>query len=234
MNTDTQFQDGIIAKASPEAGGGWSITKTDGWSFFVPPESPVEPREGMSVRMYGRGIGARVRGLTLDGQVVFYRTEEEDRRYRDEQAYGKDAAEWLARWDAGQSVHSLEMGGIGPGYEQCIQITAAEVLRWLLANSAQIERWDDDKPALEKSVFPVVEPLGLSGAQWGAAVNLAWLLHRSGPIEALNRADSDRHIMVSRNFPSLAREEGSRTSADTREAQGVSPERLAQKGHPNE
>ena len=47
--------------------------------------------------------------------------------------YGKDAVEWLRRWDAGEGVWSIEMGGIGPGYEQCIQITAAEILRYMIA-----------------------------------------------------------------------------------------------------
>ena len=29
-----------------------------------------------------------------------------------------DAAEQLRRWDAGDSIWTVEMGGLGPGYEQ--------------------------------------------------------------------------------------------------------------------
>ena len=65
-----------------------SITNDDGWSFYVPADSPVEPAVGMSCRMYGRGIGAPVRGLFLAGERVYYRTADEDRDYHDVQISG--------------------------------------------------------------------------------------------------------------------------------------------------
>ncbi len=49
-----------------------------------------------------------------------------------EQMFGIDATEWLRRWDAGETVWTVSLGGLGPEYEQCIQITGAEILRWLL------------------------------------------------------------------------------------------------------
>lgn len=80
MNTaiDNQFQESRIAGVSAESDGGWSIQREDGWSFWVPKDSPVTPAIGMIARFYGRGIGFNVRGLTLDGQVVFYRTPAEE------------------------------------------------------------------------------------------------------------------------------------------------------------
>ena len=41
----------------------------------------------------------------------------------------KTASEALARWDAGGSVFTLEMGGLGPGYEQVIHIVVFELIR---------------------------------------------------------------------------------------------------------
>lgn len=76
---DTEFTDERIKSVRPcSDGNGWQITRYDGWSFFVPPESPIEPNPEMEVRFYGEGIGRPVRGLFLDGVKVFYRTEQEE------------------------------------------------------------------------------------------------------------------------------------------------------------
>lgn len=90
---DTTFQDKVVTNVSPEHGkdgalSGWAMTSDDGWTFYVPAEHGVEPHVGDSVRFYGRGIGYRARGLSIDGRVVFYRTEveEQDKNDRDIEA----------------------------------------------------------------------------------------------------------------------------------------------------
>src|SRR3990172_3354015 len=133
MNTmypvnDDQFEDTLVAKVKKESSG-WSIERRDGWHFYVPADSPVAPEVGMLARFYGKGIGSRVRGLFLSGVKVYYRTEAEDEEHFEIELYGADAADWLKRWDEGRGVWSIEMGGLGPGYEQCIHITCAEILR---------------------------------------------------------------------------------------------------------
>lgn len=75
---DSQFTvHRIDSVARLREGGGWSITNEDGWSLFVPADSPVKPEAGMEARFYGKGIGFTVRGLFIDGQKVYYRTEAE-------------------------------------------------------------------------------------------------------------------------------------------------------------
>lgn len=206
---DEQFEETTIAKAE-KSGDGWSIQRADGWSFFVPSTSPVEPTAGMSARFYGRGIGSTVRGLFLDDKEVFYRTENQDNEYRGIQLYGADATDWLKRWDDGQSVWSISLGGLGPGYEQAIQITVAEILRHLLERQyeasawADSEKWQLDRKEIEAAGFanPKIEALGLSGAQWGAALHMAVQLYRRGPREIMaDEQVKDRHILVRRNFP---------------------------------
>lgn len=51
---DEQFEETSIAKAE-KSGDGWSIQRADGWSFFVPATSPVEPKVGMPARFMGAG-----------------------------------------------------------------------------------------------------------------------------------------------------------------------------------
>lgn len=115
----------------------------------------------------------------------------------------------LALWDTGQPVWTIELGGLGPGYEQAIQIAAIEMARdnisvelpqdttersteWRRLCSNTLSRIDDDL-------------LGLSGAQFNAAMWLAFQwCHGEGPenlVERARKADRNRAIMVSRHWP---------------------------------
>jgi hypothetical protein len=209
---DDAFEETTIDSVHAETSG-WQITRADHWSFFVPPDSPVIPKGGMVARFYGKGIGFGVRGLFLDGHKVFYRTEAEDKIHREIEMYGSDAVDWLKRWDEGRTVWSIEMGGLGPGYEQCIHITCAEILRVMLEGKFDHSKWSDkdqwkrDRDAISDLVMavPAVKALGLSGAQWGGALNVASNLYMHGPRKLLtDERVKDRHIQVSNNFPHAA------------------------------
>lgn len=202
---DEQFEDRTITSVSKN-GSGYSITCDDGWSMFCGHNCSVEPKPGMSARFYGEGIGRPVRGLFIDGTRLWYRTAAEYEEYSEIERYGADAAEWLRRWDDGESVWSIEMGGIGPGYEQCIQIVAAEVVRWLLENKPDMDsEWSKYDGEMSTAVSKVTEPLGLSGAQWGAGIRLAAFMYKEGPRGLMKDVRvNGRHIQVSKNFPKLA------------------------------
>lgn len=208
---DSSWEEASIARVG-RCGDGWTIERADGWSFFVPSSSPVTPKVGMTARFYGEGIGRPVRGLFLGGVQVFYRTEAEDKFHQNTLLYGSNPTEWLKRWDAGQTVWSIEMGGLGPGYEQAIQIAAAEILRHLLEKSYDAmgwlssNAWANDRAAIETYGFANarVQALQLSGAQWNAALSLATALYKNGPIAlALDARNKERLIQVSRRFPVL-------------------------------
>ena len=124
--------------------------------------------------------------------------------------YGANAADWLARWDDGQIVWTIEMGGLGPGYEQAIQIAMTEFLRHMLLHQYDSDKWSDEKAwqadlkDIEAHGFSdqKIDALGLSGAQWGAALGLAVKIYRYGPRWIMaQKYVEDRHIQVSRNFP---------------------------------
>jgi hypothetical protein len=119
----------------------------------------------------------------------------------------------LAAWDAGDSVWSVELGGLGPGYEQCIQLMGFETLRAMLANPpADWAAFTDDKDAWKAyremiealpEVKAAIAALQPSGAQFGAAMNIASVFARKGYAAGLAMAESDRHIQVRKSFPSL-------------------------------
>lgn len=193
--TDLDWRESCITEVTDAGDAGWSITCEDGWSLFVPRSDAGPPGEGDVARFYGRGIGYPVRGLTVGGRVVFYESESGHERKMVEDRFGLTAQEWLDRWDSDGYVWSISMGGLGPGYEQAIQITAAEILRGLLAHGDKGSKATD--AAAERTNY-----LGLSGAQWGAAMSLAHSLWLRGPIRTIGAPDvSERLITVERNFP---------------------------------
>ena len=124
--------------------------------------------------------------------------------------------EALAKWDAGESVFSVEMGGLGPGYEQCIQMLAFEYLRGLLAANWEIPEPfpDKDTPEFKEYVKrwdalkePIIARLdaqvgGFSGAQVGVAGSLAMHVYRRGYRAALrDPVVKERLIQVSKFWP---------------------------------
>jgi len=211
---DNEYQDHTITRVEKNADGSYDIG-FDGMGFYCPGNSPIEPKVGMTARLYGKGLGARVRGLVIDGHEVYYRTEAEDKEANEIQLFGADAADWLKRWDEGRTVWSIEMGGLGPGYEQAIQVTIAELLRVMLDKGYDIAGWKDpdsdaytwkqDREEIDKTAMatPVLSNLGLSGAQFGAAMNVATMLYMHGPRHIMNDDRvKDRHIQVSKDWPS--------------------------------
>ena len=102
------------------------------------------------------------------------------------------------------------MGGLGPGYEQCIQITAAEMLRWFVQNNVDASKWSDKKKwqattdAIDASVMKSdeIRKLQLSGAQYGAALSLSSAFYKRGPAAAMSDENvKDRLIQVAKIFP---------------------------------
>ena len=209
---DNDFEEVTITEVSGDRESGWQIKRSDGWSFWICKDSPVEPAIGMSARFYGKGIGASVRGVFIDGQKVYYRTAAEDEEFCEIEMYGSDAADWLKRWDEGKTVWSIEMGGLGPAYEQCIHMTCAELVRQLIDRKIDFETNDDllkeQWKAIDEALFqiPEISALGLSGAQVGAAKNLAAMIYRHGPRAVMkDERVKDRHIQVQKFFPGAAK-----------------------------
>ena len=113
--------------------------------------------------------------------------------------------EALDRWNKDELVTTIEMGGLGPDYEQGIQISVFELLNDL----KDVEIPFDDNEATSKlieetfykTIARVKELDGLSGAMAGAAMHVAYMFRRHGYSEAINMADQDRRIQCKRKFP---------------------------------
>lgn len=121
----------------------------------------------------------------------------------------EDAREQLRRWDGGGTIWSIEMGGLGPGYEQAIQVLAIEIMRDYLdkplpEKGKPFGSWGDDTVRRVDVQLPdgSYSCGGFSGAQVGAAKALAAAFLEYGPAAAMEQVkDADRRIQVSPFWP---------------------------------
>lgn len=192
---ERQYEEVTIESVEPDSSGGWTVKRSDGWSFWVQADSPIEPKPGMRARFYGKGIGFTVRGLTLDGVTVFYRTaaeeearhqewcRERDRERRAEFEANRDELDRrvaalpdvfrrrIERFRAGNPDFRWEY----EGYELACCETAVKIAKAVGSRERYAELCDgeDAWPAVSAMV-PDMDP-GLSGNQFGCALMLAGL-----------------------------------------------------------
>ena len=116
------------------------------------------------------------------------------------------AEDQLRLWDKGETIWSIEMGGLGPRYEQALQILAIEIVRDNLGKPLP----DPNIPNCEwgnSTVRRIDSPgnhLGFSGAQVSAARFLAYKWLSIGPTALMCEvAYRERHIQVSNIWPQV-------------------------------
>jgi hypothetical protein len=108
--SDDNFQEHTITRVDGSKEDGWSVNFDTCMGIGVPSDSPVVPEPGMTLRLYSKGFGFTVRGMFIDGQKVYYRTEEEDEEHRRQQVeeskrerraqFEKDRADLDRKYDA--------------------------------------------------------------------------------------------------------------------------------------
>lgn len=117
----------------------------------------------------------------------------------------KTAAEALALWDSDKTVRSPEMGGLGPAYEQAIQIAIFEMVRDLLAaNWTHPSEKSNDafRDITEGTLTRIDKKLGgLSGSMVGAARSVAFHTVSKGWRAAIRELPPERIIGVQRTPP---------------------------------
>jgi hypothetical protein len=116
----------------------------------------------------------------------------------------------LLSWDKGRSIPTISMGGLGPGYEQCIHLMAFEMLRILMEEKPPRHPQEDYLEAVKffKHRLDAVDvATGCTGAQWSAAQNVAARFYRYGYTEAHSTIPEERRIYVSQTWPKVTLKE---------------------------
>lgn len=113
-----------------------------------------------------------------------------------------ELAKWISDYDNRNVVLSVEMGGISDEYEQAIQALAVEIMRNLIDvnvphNGENIA--SKITQATDVAIKQIAEKYGFSGAQVGAAQNIAsvfWFKTPDKAIESMKQIDKERIIKI--------------------------------------
>jgi hypothetical protein len=119
--------------------------------------------------------------------------------------------EALTEWNSGGTIWSVELGGLGPRYEQCIQVLMFELCKDNLETPLPKEGDDpEDKKYWrswgDETINRLDKTFGFSGAQVGAAKAHAWKFLKYGygcMIEKAREQCPGRMIQVSKEFPRM-------------------------------
>ena len=112
--------------------------------------------------------------------------------------------EVVKRWKNNNTVFSIELGGLGPGYEQALQIALFTILdHWLDKKIAPNTLTKNKRftKKCEKDLEKLNLGKGLSGAQYGAARSTAYQFLKFGYSKMMKMCPKNRLIQVSKNFP---------------------------------
>lgn len=124
-------------------------------------------------------------------------------RTDDEQHVLEQNLELIKDWNDGDCVTSMSMGGIGPGYEQAIQILVMQIIEDHMYDD--VTKLAKAKSFAGKALKKHDKQCGFSGAQVGAAKNLAYNILKTGHKHLLDEFKEkkleERIIIVSKKFP---------------------------------
>lgn len=117
-------------------------------------------------------------------------------------AIKQSTIEAIARWRSGDIVWSFDVGGIGPGYEQAIQVLIFETASSYLSNRDSIgyPNGDSYPPEFDEAFEKAVSGLGswgISGQQAAAAKSVAFKFLYNGYEETMQMVPDERKIIVS-------------------------------------
>lgn len=122
-----------------------------------------------------------------------------------DQQWQQVAKDWIQK----RNVWSVELGGLGPGYEQAIQCLLFEGMALWPKGKLVPKPKGDEIPQEVEDHFAYVHKdlkLHLSGAQFYAARDTAYSFMTRGYAKVMNSiqsTDKDRLIQVNREFPRL-------------------------------
>ncbi len=119
--------------------------------------------------------------------------------------YPDTAKDALDKWDKGENVFTIEMGGLGPSYEQAIHIGVFEVIRELHNKKLPDSKTQGDllQKTFDNVMFnnDIIKSLHLSGTQAGAITQVAYKAMTLGWRDMLSTVPNDRRIQVTKSFP---------------------------------
>jgi hypothetical protein len=189
---DEEYEERVLTEVRMDDDGDFVITG-DGSSFLAKGKHGIIPKIGDVARYYGRGFGYPVRGLAVNGLVLYYLTEEEqDEQYRrqaeegdlkKQEEFEESRAELDARYEALPDVFQRRLDRFRAGnpdfrweYERYELFTCEEALKiaTALETADLVIAYGKESYETQAAMVPGLSE-DHSGNTHGCAVQLAYL-----------------------------------------------------------
>jgi len=120
--------------------------------------------------------------------------------------HDQEIRDFIAKFDAGEPIRVIEMGGLSDGYELAIWEMAIRLLEKMcdgLTSDPETEwtedtNWPADKIFITEAADQLANDRGVTGAQYGAACNASTVFFRHGVVAALQMVP-DRIITIQKS-----------------------------------
>jgi len=189
--TDNEFYDHALEKVSDYDKDSWELTINRGSMICCVKRGGFVPMPGMTTRFYGKGFGYPVRGIEIEGHIMYYRTpaqaeadhkkmckqmdKEAKERFkknkkRNEKDYKSLPYVYKKRMDRLRFKSPNDRYDWEP-YEMFILVQSAEIAKHLKTVEC-IDKWKDISWEEQKKAVPMLSD-SHSGNTFGAAVHLA-------------------------------------------------------------
>ena len=189
---DKQYYEYCIAEIDDD-NDCWLLKVSDGGHISCPKIKNFTPAVGMLAKFYGKGTGYTVRGIEIDGHIMFYRTEKEadqdhkewcESRKRERiEYYNRNVEKYQEDYKNLPKYFQERMDRLiakSPNdrhdwepYELFILLQAAGIAKYLKSVEA-IEEWKKFSFDKQKEMVPTLDD-GHSGNTYGCAVGFAKL-----------------------------------------------------------
>jgi len=107
--------------------------------------------------------------------------------------------EVVKKWKSGDTIWSVELGGLGPGYEQALQNFLFDLFAYLVKSKIPLKSLSNDKKyskRYEDICDKIAKGRELTGAMVGSARATAYQFYKYGYAERMKTAPDDRMIQV--------------------------------------
>ena len=201
---------------------GYSIMKSDGWSFYIPKKYGVVPKVGDETAFYGNPF-QRVQGVDINGKELFFMTEAElnveheafRKKFREDVV--KSYHETMEKIKNDEPFETVDISGMSGSYEWGCQVMLRAGVKFLKEhpdfhfdyeqNPQIVGVCSTDTPwgkQLDKAVCDAADSCGTGGATGAmhqAVINHLAYIHTHGYDEWLKRLPKERRYMYPKGLP---------------------------------
>lgn len=200
----------------------YAITKSDGWSFYVPKKYGVVPKVGDEAIFYGNPF-QRVQGVDIAGKEVFFMTQAElnaeheafSKKFKEDTL--KSWKETMEKIKNDEPFETIDISGMSASYEWGCQVMLRAGIKFLKDHPDfhfDYKQYKDvtgiawtDTPwgkELDKTILDAANSCGTGGATGAmhqTVINHLMRIHKFGYEEWLKKAPKERRYTYPQGYP---------------------------------